>query len=140
MKTYSVLFAEDVPHYGVAEIKAQSPEAAIEAAKVHDRDDLSAWDAEWGSAVCARIVEITDDETGAVVARDIPLDECFLREGGERGRLLCDAAPDLLAALRRLVSATAPGFEDRDEAEEEAAWTEANAAIAKATGRTGGAL
>jgi len=50
---------------------------------------------------------------------------------------LVSAAPDLLAALRRLVTATAIGFEERDEAEEGAAWDQAQEAIAKATMKPG---
>jgi hypothetical protein len=36
MKTYTVLFAEDVPHYGAAEIEAEDDAAALEAAKAYD--------------------------------------------------------------------------------------------------------
>jgi hypothetical protein len=40
MKTYSVLFAEDVPHYGTAEIKAASDADVLAAAADADFDDL----------------------------------------------------------------------------------------------------
>ena len=33
LKTYTVLFARDIPHYGTAEIEAESDEAALAAAK-----------------------------------------------------------------------------------------------------------
>jgi hypothetical protein len=57
MKTYTVLFAEDVPHYGTAEIQAENDAAAIEAAKAYDLSAVTT-DAEWGNSACKRIVDI----------------------------------------------------------------------------------
>jgi hypothetical protein len=97
MKTYSVLFAEDVPHYGVAEIKAKDDAAALELAKAYDLSQVTN-DGQWGNSACKRIVNIEDSE-GNIVIEDIALDDCFLRYGGEKERVLCDAAPQLLKAL-----------------------------------------
>lgn len=97
MKTYSVLFAEDVPHYGVAEIEADNDAAALEAAKAYDLSEVTT-DAEWENSACRRIVWI-EDQDGITIAEDISLDDWFLRRGGEKELQLCDAAPELLAAL-----------------------------------------
>lgn len=45
------------------------------------------------------------------------------------------AGPLLLAALRRLCIATAPGPDDRDQEEEDAAWLDAACLIASITGK-----
>jgi hypothetical protein len=37
MKTYTVIFAQDVPHYGSVEIEAKNDEAAIRRAKAYWR-------------------------------------------------------------------------------------------------------
>ena len=99
MKTYSVLFAEDVPHYGLVDIKAEDNAAALRAAIAYDLTQVTTGpDHKFG--VCQRIVHIEDEE-GNIIAEDIPLDDCFLRAGGEPFRLLCDSAPGMLEALRR---------------------------------------
>ena len=102
MKTYTALFAEDVPHYGTAEITAANHEEAIAAAR---RLDVSALctDPDWSSPVCRRIVQIEAND-GTYIANDIALDEFILRNGGEPARLLCDAAPKLLDALTRIAA------------------------------------
>jgi hypothetical protein len=85
MKTYTVLFAHDVPHYGSVEVNATGDVDALAKAKVHwervqrDRDE-EPWpftEAQHDSAVLARIVEIID-ETGRQVAADIRLDTYLL--------------------------------------------------------------
>ena len=85
MKTYTVLFARDVPHYGSVEVNATGDVDALAKAKVHwkrvqrDRDE-EPWpftEAQHDSAVLARIVEIID-ETGRQVAADIRLDTYLL--------------------------------------------------------------
>jgi hypothetical protein len=97
MKTYSVLFAEDVPHYGTAEIEAKDDAAALEAAKVYDLSEVTL-DPEWENSVCKRIVYIEDQE-GNTIFHDVPLDDYDLRHGGDKERALCDAAQDMLGAL-----------------------------------------
>jgi hypothetical protein len=72
--TYTVLFAEDVPD-----------------------------DPDWSSIVCRRIVSIAAPD-GRVIAHDIPLDNSYLRYGGDEERRLCDTAPKLLAALKRIAA------------------------------------
>jgi len=98
MKTYTVIFAEDVPHYAIGEIRAASKRGAIEAAKAYDRDELF-FEPEWQNTVCSRIAEIADDATGKSIALDLALDNYFLRNGGVAERALCDAASELLAVL-----------------------------------------
>jgi hypothetical protein len=109
MNTYSILFAEDVPHYGVVHLEAENDAAALEAAKAYDLSDITN-DAEWENSVCKRIVHI-EDPNGKTVSYDVPLDDYVLRSGGERERLLCDAASAMLDALRfaRKCFPTLPG-------------------------------
>lgn len=101
MKTYKVLFAEDVPHYCIVDIKAANDQEAIAAARELDRDDL-VMEPEWSNSFCHRIVEIQDG-TGQTIAENIPLDHCFVRYGGAPERRLCDAAPKLLRALKSIL-------------------------------------
>lgn len=102
MKTYTVLLAEDVPHYGFVHITAASATEALEAARHLDTGEHCT-DSDSSTAVCHRIVHI-EDEDGNIVAEDIALDRYFLRYGGEPARLLCDAAPRLLDALARIAA------------------------------------
>jgi hypothetical protein len=97
MKTYSILFAEDVPHYGVVELEAKDDAAALEAAKAYDLSEVTN-DPEWENSVCRRIVHIEDPQ-GNTVSYDVPLDDYFLRHGGEKERLLCDAAAEMRDVL-----------------------------------------
>jgi len=97
MKTYTVLFAEDVPCYGTAEIEAENDDAALEAAKAYDQGDV-AKEPEWSYAGCLRIIHIEDPE-GRLLYEDIHLDDWHFRHGGEKDRLLCDAAAEMLEAL-----------------------------------------
>jgi hypothetical protein len=76
MKTYTILYAEDVPHYASVKIKAESDEDAIRLAKVYDFAG-EAFEAERDNSVCKRIVRV-EDETGNAIANDIPLDEYVL--------------------------------------------------------------
>jgi hypothetical protein len=94
MKTYTVLYAEDVPHYATVEIEADSDTEAIERAKAHDFGD-AALEAEWNSSVCRRIVHI-DDEQGTAVLGYFPLDDYRLHQASD-----CQA-PDLINALKAL--------------------------------------
>jgi hypothetical protein len=98
MKTYTVLYAEDVPHYGQAEIEATDNDAAIEAArKVHAEGSLDLYDPDWDNAICKRIVHI-EDQNGEIIAEDIPVDSYYLSHG-EPQRRLCEAAEAMLEAL-----------------------------------------
>jgi hypothetical protein len=97
MKTYSVLFAEDVPHYGAVEIKARNPAAALKAAKAYDLSQVTT-DPVWDNSVSKRIVYI-EDADGNMLHCDVPLDDYHLRHGGEAERRLCDAAAEMLRVL-----------------------------------------
>jgi hypothetical protein len=94
---YSVLFAEDVPHYGTVEIEADNDQEAIERARAYDFGDV-ALEAEWNNSACKRIIHIEDPE-GKIVADDISLDGVFIRDGGEDAMRLCDSAEEMLKAL-----------------------------------------
>jgi hypothetical protein len=61
MKTYFVLFAEDVPHYGMAHIRAKNDVAALETARTYPLSEVTN-DAEWENSACKRIVYIQDAE------------------------------------------------------------------------------
>src|SRR5258707_2000447 len=98
MKTYSVLFAEDVPYYGTVEIEAEDDAAALQEALALDFSEV-ADEPEWENSACKRIVHI-QDASGATIHHDVPLDDYILRRGGEKECLLWDAATEILAALR----------------------------------------
>src|SRR5207248_1410216 len=68
MKTYTVLFAQDIPHYGTVDIEAENDDHAIEAARIYWRDveNDPVSDPDWNSSVCKRIVEIADESGKAV--------------------------------------------------------------------------
>ena len=57
MKIYSVLFAEDVPHYGPTEIEAANNDDAIDAAKICDVSAITT-DPNRTAPFCKRIVNI----------------------------------------------------------------------------------
>jgi hypothetical protein len=103
MKSYSVTYARDVPHYASAEVFAENDAGAIKAAiyfdvrplKFHPNDD---------EGVCLRIIQIDDEHGDAVSEEDIPLDDLFHYSGGEKARRVCDAAKDLLCAIETLIT------------------------------------
>lgn len=103
MKTYTALFAVDVPHYGTEHIEAGSAGEVIAIAKKMDPADLCN-DPDWSNSACARIVSITDDVTRHTIAEDVALDGAFLRYGGHTAWLLCEAAPDMLKALELIIA------------------------------------
>ena len=72
MKTYIALYAEDVRHYATVEIKAADTVDAIEKARTRDLTGVPT-NPDWHSAVCRRIVEVTDEDEN-IVAEFIPLD------------------------------------------------------------------
>jgi len=73
MKTYSVLYAEDVPHYAAVEIQADDTEHAITAARARHTGDLDFDSPDWENPILRRIVSI-EDANCIGVAGDIPLD------------------------------------------------------------------
>ena len=99
LKTYSVLFAEDVPHYGFAEIEAEDDVAALEAAKAYDLSEVTV-DPEWENTVSKRIVHIEDPAGNNDQAYDVPLDDYSLRF--RRREVIVGCAmlpPEMLKAL-----------------------------------------
>jgi hypothetical protein len=73
MKTYTVLYAEDVPNYCTVEIQAETDAKAVVAAKARHNRDLQFEDADWENPILRRIVHILDFNCVAV-AQDVPLD------------------------------------------------------------------
>jgi len=110
MKTYTVLFAQDVPHYGQVEINATGDKDALAKARLYWKrvqSDKEPWplnEAQHESAVLDRIVEITDDETGRQVAADIRLDTYHLTIAPTElsVRLIKNATP-MHAALEKII-------------------------------------
>ncbi|MGH9721503.1 MAG: hypothetical protein ACRD8O_14940 [Bryobacteraceae bacterium] len=100
MKTYTVIYAEDVPHYGHAEVEAADDDAAIERAVNRREDYHDLYDPDFHNPVCRRIVTITD-QAGNTVAEDISLDSYRLECGTPQEILIRDHAKDLLEALER---------------------------------------
>lgn len=72
-KTYSVLYAEDVPHYAFAEVEARNDKSAIAKARRMNTDSFTAYDPDWDRAYCRRIVHIEGPD-GTLIAEDIRLD------------------------------------------------------------------
>ena len=73
MKTYNILFAENVPHYGTVSIEAEDDETAIAFAKEYNYDGVRA-EAYWPNGFCRRIVDIRRDD-GEIVEENISLDD-----------------------------------------------------------------
>ena len=98
MKTYTVIYAEDVPHYAHGEVEARGPKSAIAKARKLDTDTLTAYDPDWSGAVCRRIVSIEDPD-GNTIAQDISLDNYVLHHADIDKRLKLDAAEIMFEAL-----------------------------------------
>lgn len=73
MKTYTVLYAQDVPNYSAVEIQAATDEEAIAAAKARHTGDMDFEDPDWENPILRRIVHIQDNNY-IDIANDIPLD------------------------------------------------------------------
>jgi hypothetical protein len=79
MKTYTVLYASDIPHYATFEVEAGSPEQALTAARAKIKaGDVLLEDPDWEGSILDRIIQIEDD-AGNSVANDIPLDDYRLQ-------------------------------------------------------------
>ena len=63
MKTYTILYAQDIPHYGSVELEAENDAEIVAAARGYwDATELDpADDPDWNNPVCKRIVEISDE-------------------------------------------------------------------------------
>ena len=101
MKTYSLLYAEDVPHYGTNEIIAATDDEAIAIAKTGPFDYAD--DPDWNNTLCKRIVHIEGPE-GRIIAADVPLDAYTLIHGEDK-RQLAESAPQLAQALGEAIEA-----------------------------------
>ena len=79
MKTYTVLYAEDVPHYGTREFEVADDTLAIERAKAITPEAMSNYtnDPEYSNSRCRRIVHIEGPD--GIIAEDIYLspDDCL---------------------------------------------------------------
>ena len=102
MKTYTILYAEDVPHYGTVEIEADNDAEAIAKARAISDEDLgnTTIDPDHGSSVCKRIVHIQDAE-GNDVAHDLRLDNYSLELVTDEDINIRNHAKKLLEALER---------------------------------------
>jgi hypothetical protein len=74
-KLYSVLYAEDIPCYGTAQLRAATDDEALEKARrLADTDrDLIILDPDWTQPFCKRLIHIEADD-GRVIAENIALD------------------------------------------------------------------
>lgn len=116
MKTYTVIFAQDVPHYGSVEINATGDVEALAKSRVHwqrVQDGEEPWplsEAQHDSAVLARIVEITD-ETGRQIAADVRLDTYLLSIAPtELSAKLIDNASQMHGALLEIIRHATSGL------------------------------
>lgn len=117
MKTYTVLFAQDVPHYGQVEIAATGDDDALARARAYwkrvqrGKEPWPLYDAQHDSAILDRIVEIIDDESGRQVAADIRLDTYHLTIAPTElsVRLIKNATP-MHAALEEIIRHATSGL------------------------------
>jgi hypothetical protein len=103
MKTYTVLYAEDVPHYGTREFEVADDTLAIERAKAITPDAMSNYtnDPDYKNTRCRRIVHIEGPD--GIIAEDI-----YLTPDDS----LQDSAHHLSQALEQAIRAmnTVPSF------------------------------
>jgi hypothetical protein len=104
MKSYTVLYAEDVPHYGTREFEAADDTLAIERARDITPDAMSKYtnDPEYNNSRCRRIVHIEGPD--GIIAEDIYLSP---------DDSLQDSAHHLAQALELAIRAmnTVPSFD-----------------------------
>ena len=102
MKTYTILYAEDVPHYGTVEIEANNDAEAIAKAKAISHEDLgnTTIDPDHCNSVSKRIVHI-QDAGGNDVAHDVRLDNYSLELVTDEDINIGNHAKELLEALER---------------------------------------
>jgi hypothetical protein len=118
MKTYTVLFAHDVPHYGSVEVNATGDVDALAKAKVHwervqrDEEPWPFTEAQHDSAVLARIVEITD-EAGRQVVVDLRLDTYLLSVAPtDLSAKLIENASHMHSALKEIIGRANSGLNE----------------------------
>jgi len=100
MKTYEVLYAEDVPHYGVREIEAADDRLAIQKACDITPESMSRYtnDPDHDNPCCRGIVHIEGPD--GVIAENISLDDFHLCRAEAGLRLKIDAAEAMFEALQ----------------------------------------
>lgn len=101
MKTYQILYAEDVPHYAIGEIKARGPKDALAKARKVDTDTFTALDPDWSNPVCRRIVHITEEKSGKYIAEDVRLDNYTLEQASDQEITIRKHGRELIEALER---------------------------------------
>jgi hypothetical protein len=116
MKTYTVLFAHEVPYYGSVEISATDDADALAKARVYwkraqrDKEPWPLNEPDYDCTVLDRIVEMTD-ETGRQVAEDIRLDKYFLTTAPtDLSVKLIENASPMHAALEKIVRHATSGL------------------------------
>jgi len=140
MTTYTVLFAEDVPHYGFADIEADNAQDAIAKAKAYWEEHAEYTptdDPDWNNTVCQRIVSISAGDQ-VEITRDIRLDDHYLGMASDAELRVRDAAPRLLAALKDAHAQVLELARERDPDQLglwDAIFTSAKAAITQADGK-----
>jgi hypothetical protein len=103
MKTYTVLYAEDVPHYSYGEIEARNDKDALTKARKIDTETFGAYEPDWDHPVCRRIVSI-EAADGKVIAEDVALDKYVLHKGTPAHQQRLDAAEEMFAALKAVAA------------------------------------
>lgn len=96
-RTYTVLLAEDVPHYGSIEIIATSDREALETARTLEHSEICL-QPDRENPVCRRIVHV-EAEDGSILAEGVALDRYVLHHETEVRAKLCAMAPVLQTAL-----------------------------------------
>jgi hypothetical protein len=116
MKTYTVLFAQDVPHYGLVEITATGDKDALAKARRYwkrvqrNKEPLPLDEPDYDRAVLDRIVEITD-ETNRQVTADVRLDTYHLAIAPTELHVkLIENASPMYAALEKIARNAAIGL------------------------------
>ena len=104
MKIYTVLYAEDVPHYGTREFEVADDTLAIQRARAITPDAMSNYtnDPDYNNTRCRRIVHIEGPD--GIIAEDVYLSP---------DDSLQDSAHHLAQALELAIRAinTVPGFD-----------------------------
>ena len=83
MKTFSVLVAHDVPHYGTIEIQAETADQALEILEERPLDEITdeaCNDPAYENSICARVVHIKDED-GNCSHENTPLDNSYRELG-----------------------------------------------------------
>lgn len=121
MKTYTVRFAQDVPHYGTVEIEAENDEGALAKARAfwervqQGEEDWPLYDAQHDSALLDRIVEITEGDDDREVSRDVALDTYTLAHTPteQDARLIQNIKP-VYQALKQIAGLEIDRFKTND--------------------------